>query len=650
MADISIQDKYLEIAGQLPGYEPRAVQERMVCDVYHAIKTGNTLVVEAGTGAGKSFGYLIPALMSGKKPLVISTGTIALQEQLLEKDIPFIAQAAGFENLNVKLVKGRRNYLCIQKLQEFERAIHDQSSERLFVTMMKGALQQGWDGDKATLDMEIPPEIWEEVQSDSEDCLGTRCMFYSDNPYRQAREDLHKADVLIVNHALYLQDLVSGQSLLPSHDVVIFDEAHHLKSYALKAYTARIGKFATHKLLRKIDRRLQRVPEMFQHAIYQTEAEILNWLFRFERQTFKLDADPAFFALIARQIEVLTELRGWLASFDIKQLTLNTNELETDRTKVQREKLLNQLDGLTGRWEFFMSASDLDRLNWAEVKPDRLYYELKSTPLNISDQLEKTLWNEKIGILTSATLATDGKLSSIRRELGIELTPANPDVILESPFDYLNQCELYLPMGLPDPNDSRYQEAITAEIVRLLNHSQGRAFVLFTSYNALQRVSAAVIPQVTYSCRVQGDLPKNRLIEWFKNTPGSVLFATSTFWEGIDIPGEALSCVIIDKIPFPMPDEPVHSAMVDRMKRLGEDWFNAYVLPEATIRLKQGFGRLIRSRKDHGIVAILDPRLHTKGYGKKILRSLPHTRVIRSLTDASCLTLPNLDSHHQEVV
>ncbi len=632
----SIKDKYLEIAQQLPGYEPRPIQETMVTSIYDALQEGSTVSIEAGTGAGKSFGYLIPALFASQRPIVVSTGTIALQEQLLEKDIPFVAKAAGFDDLQIKLVKGRRNYLCIQKLQEFEKSLSPTCGEILYVNLMKSALQQGWDGDKATLDLEIPDEIWEEIKSDSEDCLGKRCSYYVDNPYRLARKDLAEADILIVNHALYLQDIQAGQ--LPDHETVIFDEAHHIKSFALKAFTARIGKFATQKLLRKINRRLQPVPEEFHQAIYQTESEVLQWLFGNSqgKQTFKIYPDAHFVQLVERQIAVLSELRTWLGNFDISQLSL-INGLETDIAKVQQSKLLDQHEGLILRWEFFPTNTDIDRVNWAEVRPDRLYYELKSTPLNIADYFLKTLWSEKSGVLTSATLATDGNLSCFRRELGIPKSLAAQDVILDSPFDFKNQCELYLPPQLPDPNDPMFHAAATEEIIRILNHTDGRAFVLFTSYAALQKVSTAVIPKVTFPCKVQGDLPKNRLIQWFKETRQSVLFATSTFWEGIDIPGESLSCVIIDKIPFVTPDEPVHSAMVDRLKRLGEDWFNGYVLPEATIRLKQGFGRLIRSQKDRGIVAILDPRLKTKGYGKKILRSLPKAHIIDSLASSKTL-------------
>lgn len=636
----SIHDKYLEIAQQLPGYEPRPIQEAMVKSVYGAFQSRHTLVVEAGTGAGKSFGYLIPALITSQRPIVISTGTIALQEQLIEKDIPFVARAAGFEDLTVKLVKGRRNYLCLQKLQEFERTLGPTAPERLYVNLVKSAFHDGWDGDKATLDIEIPKEIWEDMQSDAEDCLGNRCSYFLENPYRLSREDLDKADILVVNHALYLQDLISGQALLPPHDVVIFDEAHHLRSYALRAFTARIGKFATHKLLRKIHRRLEPVPESYQHAIYQTEAQILQWLFRHEKPSFKIFPDAEFHQLIDQQMLVLTELREWLCSVDVMQLPLVSNELDKDRAVTQREKILNQLDGLIGRWELFMDDSSIDKVNWAEINTDRLYYEIKSTPLNIAEQLTNTLWSEKQGVLTSATLATNRNLANFRKHLGIPLTDgSHADLILDSPFDFKQQCELYLPPDMPDPNDPMFHGAVAEEIIRLLHFAKGRAFVLFTSHTAMQRIATAVIPKVPFPCKVQGDLPKNRLIDWFKETRNSVLFATATFWEGIDIPGESLSCVIIDKIPFPTPDEPVHSAMVDRLKRMGEDWFNGYVLPEATIRLKQGFGRLVRSKKDTGIVAILDPRLRTKGYGAKVLRSLPNARVIHSLEEAQLLSI-----------
>lgn len=626
--------QYESIAKQFPGYEPRPAQAAMACGIMDALSQGKHLAVEAGTGSGKSFGYLIPALLQAKRPIVISTGTIALQEQLLEKDIPFIAKAADMPDLKAKLVKGRRNYLCIQKMTEFERTLNVNAPERLFINLIKSSLEEGWNGDRATFDLEIPEDIWEEVRSDSEDCLGKKCQFYNENPYRLAREDLDEADILVVNHALYFQDLIAGQSLLPPHEVVIFDEAHQMRNYALKAFTARIGKFATHKLLRKIDRRLTQIPREYQDAIYETEAKVLQWLFQQEKSTYILNPDERFLGLVAQQVLILNELRTWLGSINIKQLNLVSDPSEEDRVHAQKAKLLSQLDGLTIRWELFLQPHHDDVVNWVEQNPHRLYYELKSTPLNISEQLQTTLWGEKTAIFTSATLSMNRNLSYFRSQLGLPQDRTAPDLILESPFSFETQCELYLPQNLPEPNDPLFLAHAGNEITQILNHTDGRAFVLFTSYSAMDKLSGHVIPQITFPCKTQGDLPKQRLIEWFKNTPNAVLFATASFWEGIDIPGDALSCVIIDRIPFSQPDEPVQAATVNRLKRNGEDWFNGFVLPEATIRLKQGFGRLIRTQQDKGLVAILDSRLTQKGYGSKVLRSLPKSRVIQDLTES----------------
>lgn len=642
---MDILEKYFEILKQLNRYERREAQERMVSGVSQSLADRKTLVIEAGTGSGKSFGYLIPALFQqnldengNKKPVVISTATILLQEQLLQKDIPFLAKAAGMEQLKIKLVKGRGNYLCIQKLTELEHQISGNTSEMLHINYLKSELQRGWDGDVANLEFSIPQELWKEVRSDSEDCLGRRCRFYDQNPYRQAREDMDEADILIANHALYLQDLTAAQSLLPPHDVVIFDEAHQLKHYALNAFTTRIGKFATQKLLQKIHRRLQPLPEHFHHLIADSESAIFEWLFRSEQPVFRLYPDAPFLYLVKKQIQVLQDLEKWLVGVDVKQLSLIRpdlieSELDLDKAKAQREKLIQQLQGLTLRWEFFLEDDPFSRqrVNWVEVDRDRLYYELKSTPLNISEIMSTQLWQQKTAIVTSATLAVNHKLDFVRKDLGIQQEAS--DMVLPSPFHYEDQCVLYLPTGLPDPNSDAFTMAITDEIADILNLSQGRAFVLFTSNQAMHRVSHALIPLLPFPCKVQGDMPRNRLIDWFKNTPNSVIFATSTFWEGVDIPGDSLSCVIMDKIPFAPPNDPVNQAMVDYIKFKGEDWFSQYVLPQAVIKLKQGFGRLIRSGSDKGLVAILDPRLRQKGYGKIIQRSLPTSQTVHRLHD-----------------
>ncbi len=641
----SVLSQYQEIVQQFPNYEPRPSQERMVLEIAKSLENKQTLVVEAGTGSGKSFGYLIPALLQEKRPVVVSTATIALQEQLLNKDIPFLAAAAGMEDLNVKLVKGRGNYLCIHKLKELERHIKQSSREILYLDYLKGELSQGWDGDQATLEMAIPPEIWSEVRSDAEDCLGRKCPFFNQNPYRIAREDLDTADILVSNHALYLQDLVAGNSLLPSHEIVIFDEAHHLKQAALNAFTARIGKYATTKVLQKIYRRLQPVPEEFSQAIADSEAIILEWLFRSQYEVFRLYPDAEFLMAVERHTQILKEMESWLGGVNVKQLSIVETDLDADRAIVQKDKLVNQLAGLALRWEYFQleAATGEPRVNWVEVQKDRLYYELRSTPLNIAGIFRSKLWPEKTAILTSATLSVNKSMTYFIEELGIdeEVTEA-PDVILPSHFAYEKQCLLYLPEGMPDPNSPQFNLAAADEIERIVNLTQGRAFILFTSWQNMQTVSQALIPRLPYPCKVQGDMPRRKLIDWFKETPNSVIFATSTFWEGIDIPGEDLTAVIIDKIPFSPPGDPVNQAQVDYLKLQGKDWFSGYVLPQAVIRLKQGFGRLIRTSEDRGIVAILDPRLKTKGYGRVIQRSLPNVAIAHQFGEirAEFLNLP----------
>ncbi len=641
---MDILQSYFEILSHFPGYERRKTQETMVASVWEAMTIGESTVIEAGTGSGKSFGYLIPALLQSRRPVVISTGTIALQEQLLNKDIPFLGQSDGLKillenpDINVKMVKGRRNYLCLQKMTEFERDLKVDSREMMHLDRIKSQLgdtEHPWDGDRHTLDFSVPQALWENIQSETEDCLNRKCRFYQENPYRAAREDLDKADIIIANHALYLQDVMSGQSMLPPHDIVVFDEAHNLKRYALNAFTGRIGKFATTKLLQKIQRRLKAIPEEYMREITITESAILHWLLQHyssvNRGAFRLVPDSAFLEAVQGHMDILHEIYHWLTGLQVTQLALVETDLDKDKAKVQRDKLLKQLEGLMGRWEHFLYENpfDHDRVNWVEINKERLYFELKSTPLNVSQIMGEQLWPEKVAILTSATLSISNSLNFVKQELG--LPESTRELLLPSPFDYENQCTLYIPDTMPDPNSEAFIGACAEQIEALLHKTQGRGFVLFTSRGNMLKIAEILIPKLPYPCRTQGDMPRNRLIEWFKQTKNSVLFATATFWEGIDIPGEALSCVIMDKIPFLPPDDPVNQATVEYLKRRGDDWFGGFVLPQATIRLKQGFGRLIRSQTDHGIVAILDPRIRTKGYGRRIKSSLPKVQIVGKL-------------------
>lgn len=619
-------DTYNQILEQFPKAERRLSQEKMVQSAYAAFEEGRSLVVEAGTGSGKSFGYLIPALLQEKRPVVVSTATIALQEQLVNKDIPFLQEAMGIKNLNVKLVKGRGNYICIQKLLEAETQVKPTGPDILHLNYLKSELSDGWSGDMGELDMAVPGNIWGEVRSETDDCLGAKCKFFKENPYKMAREDLDKADIIVTNHALYFQDVMAGNTLLPAHDIVIFDEAHQLKSYGLNAFTARIGRYATNKLLQKIQRRIRPVPEELVDLIQDADAALLDWLFRNKQQVFRLQPDEFLENLVNRHLYGLKEIEAWLASVTPRDLEI-VKDRDIDEMTTKKNNLVQQLKNLIARWEFFLESSmnQGNRVNWVELNFNKLYYELKSTPLSIANELRDNLWPEKSSLLTSATLAVNNSLSYIKSELGLDVAE---EAILPSPFNYNDQAVLYLPQGMPDPNTDDFPRVIGEEVEALLNKSKGRSLVLFTSYSNMQRVSDAVIPRVSFPCKVQGELPRHKLIDWFKETDSAVIFATATFWEGVDIPGDSLTSVIMDKIPFASPNDPVSQAWIEHLKKHGQDWFTGYMLPSAVIRLKQGFGRLIRTSSDRGMVSILDPRLQTKGYGRTIIRSLPNVPVV----------------------
>jgi ATP-dependent DNA helicase DinG len=417
-------------------------------------------------------------------------------------------------------------------------------------------------------------------------------------------------------------DLATGGGILPDHDVVIFDEAHHLPRVASQAFTATIGRYALTKLLQKIRRRWQPPPDAVSFRLIDAESRLTDWLWRHDRAQFRLYPDSDFLDIAESLIEGLHELRSWLENGHIDEMLFDDPEVKS-KAPLHRPKLLAQLVNLIARWEFFANQTDVsgtERVNWVELNRETGYFELLSAPLDVSRELSELLWKERTAVLTSATLSVDGDFSYFRSQLGL---PSHSDqVCLPSPFDYEEQARLYVPR-LPEPNDPRFESASHRAMSQLIEAARGRTFVLFTSYRAMKAAYQALANELRYPCRAQGELPRTKLVEWFKETPGAVLFATSSFWEGVDVPGEALSCVIIDRLPFAVPDDPLVQAYVERLKMQGRDWFREYTLPEAILRLKQGFGRLIRTATDTGVVAILDARLHSKAYGRQILRALP---------------------------
>jgi ATP-dependent DNA helicase DinG len=625
-----IEDIFQKVVSHLSCYEPRPQQITMAEEIDKAFLKNKSLIIEAGTGSGKSFGYLIPAALSGKK-IVISTGTIALQEQLLNKDIPFVVSHCNDE-LKYTLAKGRRNYLCRQKYSDTQRVVSPSSREGRVINKIDKMLHKNWSGDLAELDFIVPDLLWAEINSDKDDCLNHRCDYFADCPFRLARAELADSDIIIANHALYFTDISGGGTVLPPHDFVIFDEAHHIKNIATKAFTVTIGKYASTKLMQKIQKRVGPIPDRITQNIATVETEILRWLFDKGKESFRIFAESEFFEMVQDEIYYLNQLRSWLNDLDIDQLDLFGEDSKLKKVSY-KERLLAQANNLISRWEYFLvseyeNEEDM-RVNWAETNQNKISFDLHSAPIFIAKILKEKLWEETPAILTSATLAINRNCNYTKLQLGIEAD----DLILDSPFEYEHQARLYLPKTNLIPNSYEYNAKISEIILELVTISEGRALVLFTSNMAMKNVSAAVIERVTYPCKVQGDLPRKKLIDWFKETNNSILFATATYWEGIDIPGEDLSLVIIDKIPFSVPDDPVVSATVDQMKAKNQGWFMDYMLPEATLRLKQGFGRLIRTRDDRGIISIIDPRLVSKAYGRIILNSLPKTLVTRDVEE-----------------
>ena len=604
--------------------------------IHEAIRTKRHALIEAGTGSGKSFGYLIPALETGKR-VVISTGTIALQEQLIKKDLPFLQQALGRE-VPVALAKGRSNYLCDRRLSEALRLVSpgDPNYAVLeeLVQLRTGEEEApgAWEGDRAELSFGVDGRLWSEMlASDPNDCLGPRCPNWHHTPHRIARSRLEEAQVIIANHALYCTDLAMGGGLLPHHDVVVFDEAHHLERAAVGSFSIMMQKGLTGRLLQRVERRFQELPFRLNQEILTAESTLTGALMTRGYGQFRLEPEelPGEVELLA----VLTrQLADWLSQQAPTQMNLQMEdpELALESAEVLRQQLISLATMYADRWEHFARLThDPERANWMTIDPSRDYFELQSAPLSVASHLAKTLWPHRVAVLTSATLAVERRFDFLRSELGL---PADTvDRVLDSPFDFPRQALLYVPRKLPYPADEGFLDGAAEEIRRILEVSEGRAFVLCTSYRAMRELSQRLVGVVPYPTRTQEEMPRTRLIEWFKQTPGAVLFATATFWEGVDVPGEALSCVIIDKLPFSCPDDPVIQGKVELMKSRGEDWFAGFMLPKATLTLKQGFGRLIRSRSDTGLVAILDRRLVERRYGSSILSSLPPARRVFTL-------------------
>jgi ATP-dependent DNA helicase DinG len=601
-----------------PNYEFRAGQLEMAEAVEQAFNDRRHLLVEAGTGTGKTLAYLVPAIMSGKR-IVISTGTKNLQEQLYLKDIPFLQQHFEQE-LRVCYMKGRNNYACRQR-------IYDAEKEPVLSGLEEVAdfqIIQEWEktteyGDRA--EIKTLPEsssAWAKIDARRDLCTGQKCPQFDRCFITQMQRRAAESDIIIVNHHLFFADLAikDGEfgSIIPDYEAVVFDEAHEIEDVAGQYFGLSVSNLQFADVRRDITALCKRkeMGRVELDRMLQGMEEAANFFFSLfppgeGRRGF---TEHAVFR--ERNADAYQDVLSSLEAVHVQLQLLKENLGEVIPLAVRVQGLADNLR----RW---VEGVQTHYVYWIERRNRGVY--LQATPIDVSMLLTEKLFDKVPSVtLTSATLAVAGGFDFVQQRLGIAYAR---QLIVSSPFQYPEQALLYVPQHLPDPRGMDFLPRAAEEIIKLLELSQGRAFVLCTSYQSMKQLHDRVAFDVLYPTLIQGTGPRSALLEEFRRTKNCVLFATSSFWQGVDVQGEQLSCVIIDKLPFAVPSDPVVAARTDALKKSGGDPFREYQIPQAAIALKQGFGRLIRSRTDRGVLALLDHRITRQRYGQIFFDSLP---------------------------
>ncbi len=642
---VDILSKAGGVARKLPGYELRPQQLEMAEAVARAFEKDEHLVVEAGTGVGKSFAYLIPAIQQVTEHggrVVISTHTIALQEQLIDKDIPFLRSVFP-KAFTAVLVKGRSNYLGLRRLARAsgrQDLLFDAKRDLAELHRIEDWAYKTTDGSLSDMKKQPSPSVWERARSDGDDCLGRKCPHFGKCFYQRARRRAAEAQILIVNHAMLFSDLAvrrQGASILPDYDYLVLDEAHTVESVAgdhlgLGISNVQVGHLLNTLLNKRTGRGVlnapfgRKVAPLVNQARQTLESYFENLaLWRAEQPDWngRVREPPPFEQpLSADLLQVRDGLRA--ARSDIKD----------DEDRVQLAGLADRCTGLAGAADNWHTQKTEDWVYWIEVGGVRRHRTtLNARPLDVGPHLKESLFNKiKSVVLTSATLATDSRapFDYLRKQLSLDEVKCS---LLGSPFDYRKQLTVYVEAGMPAPSDgSAFTSAVCEAIKKYVQKTDGRAFVLFTSYDMLRRCAeelADFLERGNMPLLVQGSgKPRSLMLDEFRKVPRSVLFGTDTFWAGVDVPGPALSNVIIVKLPFAVPNHPVIEARIERVREKGGNPFMDFQLPEAVLKFKQGVGRLIRTKSDTGIVAILDPRVSTKPYGRRFLEALPDCRIV----------------------
>jgi ATP-dependent DNA helicase DinG len=632
------------IAQAHPEYEYRPGQIDMARAVMRAFEEKRHLIVEAGTGTGKTLAYLVPAVSSalaGNGRVIISTGTKNLQEQLMEKDIPFL-QSVLPSRFNATYMKGRSNYVCLHRLARAEDSPVLEGLEEVDyfeeVSLWAKQTQIGDRSELATLPEAL--SFWRHIDARPDTCLGQKCPDFDPCFITRMRDRAREADIVVVNHHLFFADLAlrNGNygSVLPEYTAVILDEAHLIEDVASEYFGSQVSNYQIDDLVRDLGMLKVEDAEV-DREVTKSTARLSDfadnfWMgFRDGRgEEGRFPIVPGTFAKRNRDGDYEATPLGDLYMALVGAITRVETTLDAIQDKpADIENLVRRLRQLRFELEFIVTGSDKKFVYWIERRNRGIF--LRASPIDVAGLLQDKLFDEvPTVVLTSATLSSAGNFAFIRDRLGLDTAD---DLIAESIFDYPSQAILYLPARMPDPRAREWAEAAAAEVVRILNATEGRAFVLSTSYAGMQSLFENVWAEIDYPCLVQGSASKGQLLKRFRETKNAVLFATSSFWQGVDVRGDQLSCVIIDKLPFAVPTDPVVAARQRYIEDLGGSSFYEYSVPQAIISLKQGLGRLIRSTTDRGVLAVLDPRLRTKPYGQTFLRSLPPCRVTSRVED-----------------
>jgi ATP-dependent DNA helicase DinG len=625
----------------------------MAAAVASVFERGGVLLAEAGTGTGKTLAYLVPAILSGQRVL-ISTGTKNLQEQIYFKDIPALRDALGAP-FSATYMKGRSNYLCLHRLDQINDTMGPAAYD-VFLPIVREWAAKTETGDRAEL-QDLPEDVpfWNDVSATAETCLGTECKRYDECFVTRMRQRAAESDVVIVNHHLLCADAAVRQhafgEVIPACNHAILDEAHQLEDVATQYFGVGVSTYRIEDLAQDVERlglpdtakaveKLRDRGRMFFNEI--AYAHRADGRARGEERT---RATPSS---LAQASEGAAMLAGAL---DIIEATLKLVRLQPDTTddapgsvRLQAD-LTEQIEALARRAgeirtdvRFLMRADEAEYVYFVEFRGRGVF--LRASPIDVSAIVRELLLDKmRTTVLTSATLTVDGSFEYIKNRLGIR---RSDEVRLPSEFDFERQALLYLPRTMPDPRSPDFAGAAGRQVIEILKRTRGRAFVLFTSYATLRAVQAIAEMALDYPIFVQGTMPRTQLLKQFRETPHSVLLATSSFWQGVDVVGDALSCVIVDKLPFASPGDPITAARIDAIRARGGEPFGEYQVPLAILALQQGLGRLIRHRRDRGVLAVLDPRLRTKGYGRRFLASIPPAPVVHELEAVATFMAPDL--------